>query len=320
MLKVLKIIAISIYAVCGGLLVLSVIPQVGVKALSVATGSMTPAIPQGSLVIIRRVPLSTIKVGEVVTYHDAAKPGQTITHRVVAKTTKNGIPVFTTKGDANKVADPQVAGGSIVGEVVYHLNGAGRVVTWLHSLFGIILIAAIPALIIITGEFQLMIRRLQQYAREEVEQSAVRRSQPLAPRLRRKPRPLIWVVLALVMLPALTLGVQATRAQLSATARLTDTTIATAATTPPSATGSCPSGTTSVSITDTGPGSINKVNSSITCTFTNTTNSSVTISNSSSQTATSGSVTNSGNTSSGGTTSGSASNSSSSSDSVTISK
>lgn len=315
MLKTLKILVVSIYAVGGGLIVLFALPQVGLKALSVATGSMTPAIPQGSLVIIQRTPLAAIKVGDVVTYRDPAKPGQTITHRVVAKGKRGGIPVFTTKGDANKVADPQIAGGSIVGRVVYHLPEVGRAVSWLRTPLGLALAVALPAFMIVVDEFQLMVRRLQNYAREEAEEQAEQRMAarrpPSSSSSRRRPKPLVWAAAMVLVLPAVAFGVSGTRANLASSAKLTDTTITTA---PITATGTpnCPPGSnTSISITNTGPGSKNKVTSSTTCTVTSTNNTSISVSNNSSQTATSGSVSSSGNTTGGSASSGSASNSSS---------
>jgi signal peptidase len=74
---------------------------------AVATGSMTPSIPRGSMVMIKKVPQSeiegTIKIGDVVNY----KIGKaTVIHRVIAINTDNlGNVLYTTKGDNNPVKD-----------------------------------------------------------------------------------------------------------------------------------------------------------------------------------------------------------------------
>ncbi|MHA7306636.1 signal peptidase I [Arthrobacter sp. TMN-49] len=70
------------------------------------TGSMSPTIPAGSLAIVRQIPASEIKVGDVVTVD---RP-QTlpITHRVVSIAPAPGNDIsITLRGDANPADDPQ---------------------------------------------------------------------------------------------------------------------------------------------------------------------------------------------------------------------
>lgn len=69
------------------------------------TGSMSPTIPAGSLALVREIPASDAKVGDVVTVD---RPDQLpVTHRVVA--TEPGVggqTILTLRGDANPVDDP----------------------------------------------------------------------------------------------------------------------------------------------------------------------------------------------------------------------
>src|SRR3546814_8282824 len=55
----------------------------GSTSLTVLTGSMSPAIPPGSIVLVKPTDPSTIEAGEVITYQ--AEPGKAayVTHRVV---------------------------------------------------------------------------------------------------------------------------------------------------------------------------------------------------------------------------------------------
>jgi signal peptidase I len=69
----------------------------GWRAYVVHTGSMTPHIPSGDLVIDK--PGGPVHVGEVITF--AKVPGVNVTHRVAA-ITPEGIQ---TKGDANPTKD-----------------------------------------------------------------------------------------------------------------------------------------------------------------------------------------------------------------------
>jgi len=69
-------------------------------------GSMEPSIPKGSLVFERRVPVSQLREGDVITY---SPPGSSrpVTHRIHSlRQDRGGRPVLRTKGDANVRPDP----------------------------------------------------------------------------------------------------------------------------------------------------------------------------------------------------------------------
>ena len=65
--------SVTILAVCCVALLMFGISMTGWKALSVPTGSMRPAIPPGSLVLVHRVSISSLKVGDVITYINPLK-------------------------------------------------------------------------------------------------------------------------------------------------------------------------------------------------------------------------------------------------------
>jgi signal peptidase len=77
----------------------------GYQALPVLTGSMAPAIPTGSLVVVTQVAASEVGVGDVITFHHPQRPQEYVTHRVVAVEDSTAGPVLTTKGDANAQPD-----------------------------------------------------------------------------------------------------------------------------------------------------------------------------------------------------------------------
>ena len=76
----------------------------------VKTGSMEDGIHAGDYILIYKK--KTYKVGDVVTFK---KDGYHVTHRIIKK---NGNKV-TTKGDANNIADEEIAVSNIVGKVLY---------------------------------------------------------------------------------------------------------------------------------------------------------------------------------------------------------
>lgn len=80
----------------------------GRRGYVVSSGSMQPAINTGSYVLVRLLdPLArnTVNIGSVVAYRAATDPSLVITHRVVGIETTDGQSTYTTKGDANAVAD-----------------------------------------------------------------------------------------------------------------------------------------------------------------------------------------------------------------------
>jgi signal peptidase len=91
--------------VCLGWLVLSSV--LGLSLVTFATGSMAPTIPTGSVAVVREVPASELKVGDVATLERAGM-GLPVTHRVTTvepSPTKPDITIVSMQGDANPIPD-----------------------------------------------------------------------------------------------------------------------------------------------------------------------------------------------------------------------
>ncbi|MFH5879302.1 signal peptidase I [Arthrobacter sp. NA-172] len=88
---------------------------------------MSPAIPSGSLAIVREVPASDVRIGDVVTVE---RPGRLpVTHRVTSvRAAVGGKTVLTLKGDANPVEDPAPYTVSTVRTVLYSVPDLAYVV------------------------------------------------------------------------------------------------------------------------------------------------------------------------------------------------
>lgn len=91
------------------------------------SGSMEPAIPTGSVALVREVPAADVHVGDVVTVD---RPGDIpVTHRVVdTDPGADGTTVLTLKGDANAASDPSPYRVRAVREVLGSVAGAEVVV------------------------------------------------------------------------------------------------------------------------------------------------------------------------------------------------
>jgi len=94
--------AVALFSTCIGLLA---VRTLGMGTFVVTGSSMEPAIGKGALVIVEPVAPTAVSRGDIITFEHY---GQMTTHRVIAIDGSNAAsPIFTTKGDANTVADPE---------------------------------------------------------------------------------------------------------------------------------------------------------------------------------------------------------------------
>ncbi len=110
------------------------LPAVGREMYIVRGGSMEPALPIWSVVIVQHVDPAQLTVGDIVTFTAANKT--TVTHRIT-EVVPGAQLGFHTKGDASLGADGTiVAAPSVSGRVVYVVPGLGQVITALASTIG----------------------------------------------------------------------------------------------------------------------------------------------------------------------------------------
>ncbi|MFN7150340.1 MAG: signal peptidase I [Microthrixaceae bacterium] len=105
-----------------------------VALLSVPTGSMEPAIPTGSLLVAVKGDASSVEVGDVLVFGSPVDD-RLIVHRVSAVEDRRGVPLLTTKGDANPSVDPWEIrlDDTSVHHVAGHLPGVGALFARLHE-------------------------------------------------------------------------------------------------------------------------------------------------------------------------------------------
>ncbi|TIC85743.1 signal peptidase I [Nocardioides sp. GY 10127] len=105
-----------------------VVPRLGgATPYTVLTGSMRPGMPPGTLVVVRPVEASTLRVGDVITYQLRSGEPEVVTHRIVAVGVNGqGKTVFRTQGDDNPDPDPAwVLPIQVVGERWYAVPRLG---------------------------------------------------------------------------------------------------------------------------------------------------------------------------------------------------
>lgn len=120
----------------------------GFTPLIVESPSMTPTFKTGDMIIIKKVDVTKLKVGDVITFHTIINNEYALnTHRIVKIDEMNGARSYTTKGDNNAMADTHViSDGDIVGKYVFKLSKLGKLMKLLSSSTGFLLIIVLPML------------------------------------------------------------------------------------------------------------------------------------------------------------------------------
>ena len=87
---------------------LAVGPHVlGYRTMTMLTGSMSPGIDPGDVIVVTPLPISEVEAGMVISYHIPIDDHRLVSHRVLSVDTgPDGAVTVQTKGDANDAPDP----------------------------------------------------------------------------------------------------------------------------------------------------------------------------------------------------------------------
>lgn len=155
--------ALAVVVAVGLAALILVVPRVtGGAALAVLTGSMTPTIPVGSLVLVTPADPETVKPGDVITFQTAPGVAEYITHRVVHVQRDTQPKTFVTKGDANKGQDAEpVPFGAVRGTVQFHIPFAGTAATYIRTPSGAIVVGLIPTTLLLISLVRGLVREVR---------------------------------------------------------------------------------------------------------------------------------------------------------------
>lgn len=107
-------VATALCAACLALAAVMLVPALlGYERYVITSGSMTGAYDRGSVVFAKPVPVTDLRVGDVITYDPPANAGPSglVTHRIASiEADPAGRLVFRTQGDANPGPDPWTFG------------------------------------------------------------------------------------------------------------------------------------------------------------------------------------------------------------------
>lgn len=135
----------AVLAVLVGLVaLLATSPLFGVRFDVVLSGSMSPSLNAGDLVVVVPASLDGLKVGDIVVFKSPLG-GDQVCHRLIGIEQGSEI-TFLTKGDNNEDPDPFVLKSQdIVGKVHAGVPFLGYVIQWLRGPFGLLVIIGLLA-------------------------------------------------------------------------------------------------------------------------------------------------------------------------------
>lgn len=122
----------------------------GYTPLTVESDSMKPTFCKGDLIFIKKCDTSKLKEGDIITFHTIIDNQYALnTHRIQKIDEVNGVRSYTTIGDNNNgVADQHViSDGDIVGKYVGHISNLGKVMSFLSSSMGFLIVIVLPMLL-----------------------------------------------------------------------------------------------------------------------------------------------------------------------------
>jgi len=159
----------------------------GLDRYVITGGSMSGTFERGALVFERQVPVSDLRVGDIITYLPPSESGLTelVTHRIVSIEPGTGTsagPTFRTQGDANQDPDPWTF--TLALDVQPRVEGWLPEVGWIFIALaepGVrILAIGVPAAIIALLSLRDLMRALRRRSEDDAQPTAVTETGPSA--------------------------------------------------------------------------------------------------------------------------------------------
>lgn len=121
----------------------------GFTPMIVESDSMAPTFKMGDMIIIKKCDTSKLKEGDIITFHTIINNEYALnTHRIESIQEVGDYRSYTTKGDNNQVSDTHIiSDGDIVGQYVTKISGLGKVMSFLSSSMGFLIVIVLPLLL-----------------------------------------------------------------------------------------------------------------------------------------------------------------------------
>lgn len=122
----------------------------GDRSFTLRSGSMTPALETGDVVVTEPVAPLSVRVGQIVTFLDPEGSGRLYSHRVQSIEPAGDVVRFVTRGDANTATERwSVPAGGTIGRVAYRVPKIGYALVWTETPEGRVALVVVPALLLL---------------------------------------------------------------------------------------------------------------------------------------------------------------------------
>lgn len=134
----------------------------------VLSGSMRPGLAVGGVVITKRVPISTLRVRDVVVFHRPDHPQELVVHRIISLTRGAAGVIVQTQGDANDTRDPWkvTLRGTTAYRAVFSVPLVGYAAVWAHNPSGRETLLLIGLLLVLGAATASLVQRRRSTNRE----------------------------------------------------------------------------------------------------------------------------------------------------------
>ena len=122
----------------------------GYTPLTVQSDSMVPTFASGDLIFIKKCDPATLEEGDIICFHTIIDNEYALnTHRIKSIESVGDARSYTTIGDNNNGITDQhvISDGDIVGKYVGHLTGFGKVMDFLSSSTGFLIVIILPMML-----------------------------------------------------------------------------------------------------------------------------------------------------------------------------
>ena len=128
----------------------SVSSVLGYTPMVVQSDSMAPTFEKDDLIFVKKCDTSKLEVGDIICFHTIIDNQYALnTHRIADIAEESGMRSYTTVGDNNNGVTDQhiISDGDIVGKYVGHIGSAGKIINFLSSSAGFLIVIVLPMLI-----------------------------------------------------------------------------------------------------------------------------------------------------------------------------
>lgn len=119
----------------------------GIYMFNIVSESMEPTLEINDVVLVQKCQPTELKIGDIITFK---QEDRIISHRILDIDKKGETIKFKTKGDNNKIPDPdKVNAEQIYGKVVFKIKKVGKAISYIQNIRGFINVAILAVIIYI---------------------------------------------------------------------------------------------------------------------------------------------------------------------------